>query len=145
MSFKLAKSLFPNQLVPTTKKSFLQSIIEITLAFHKYFASKLATAECRLKNTCIALAYIILVYAFVATSSKMWIIIYLASQILPTKINFTKCIDKVKYQVYNTDRLAQLLSARYRCGRSGVRFPGQSNRLSVANGSPLLRRFFGAV
>ena len=41
--------------------------------------------------------------------------------------------------------LAQLLSARYRCGRSGVRFPGRSNRHSVANDSPPLRRFFGAV
>ena len=29
----------------------------------------------------------------------------------------------------------------YRCGRSGVRFPGWSNRYSVANGSPPLRRF----
>ena len=41
--------------------------------------------------------------------------------------------------------LAQLLSARYRCGRFGVRFPGRSNRHSVANDSPPLRRFFGAV
>ena len=41
--------------------------------------------------------------------------------------------------------LAQLLSASYRCGRSGVRFPGRSNRHSVANDSPPLRRFFGAV
>ena len=41
--------------------------------------------------------------------------------------------------------LAQSLSARYRCGRSGVRFPGRSNRHSVANDSPPLRRFFGAV
>ena len=41
--------------------------------------------------------------------------------------------------------LAQLLSARYRCGRSGVRFPGRSNRHTVANDSPPLRRFFGAV
>ena len=41
--------------------------------------------------------------------------------------------------------LAQLLSARFRCGRSGVRFPGRSNRHSVANDSPPLRRFFGAV
>ena len=29
----------------------------------------------------------------------------------------------------------------YLCGRSGVRFPGWSNRHSVANGSPPLRRF----
>ena len=35
--------------------------------------------------------------------------------------------------------------ARFRCGRSGVRFPGRSNRHSVANDSPPLRRFFGAV
>ena len=41
--------------------------------------------------------------------------------------------------------LAQLQSARYRCGRSGVRPPGRSNRHSVANDSPPLRRFFGAV
>ena len=41
--------------------------------------------------------------------------------------------------------LAQLLSARYRCGRCEVRFPGHSNQHSVANGSPPLRRFFGAV
>ena len=38
-----------------------------------------------------------------------------------------------------------LLSTRYLCGRSGVRFRGRSNRLNVANGSPPLRRFFGAV
>ena len=44
-----------------------------------------------------------------------------------------------------TDRLAQLLSAHYRCGRSWVRFPGRSNRHSVAKGLPLLRCFFGAV
>ena len=30
-------------------------------------------------------------------------------------------------------------------GRSGVRFPGRSNQHSVANGSPLLRRFSTAV
>ena len=48
--------------------------------------------------------------------------------------------------VHCADRpIAQLLSARYRCGRSGVRFPGRSNRHSVANDSPPLRRFFGAV
>ena len=41
--------------------------------------------------------------------------------------------------------LAQLQSARYRCGRSGVRFPGRSNRHSVANDPPPLRHFFGAV
>ena len=41
--------------------------------------------------------------------------------------------------------LAQLQSARFRCGRSEVRFPGRSNRHSVANDSPPLRRFFGAV
>ena len=41
--------------------------------------------------------------------------------------------------------LAQLSRARSRCGRSGVRFPDRSNRHSVANGSPRLRRFFGAV
>ena len=29
----------------------------------------------------------------------------------------------------------------YRCGRSGFRCPGRSNRHSVANGSSLLRRF----
>ena len=47
---------------------------------------------------------------------------------------------------FKEDRpLAQLQSARYRCGRSGVRFPGRSNRHSVANDSPPLRRFFGAV
>ena len=34
---------------------------------------------------------------------------------------------------FGTGRLAQLLSARYRCGRSGVRFLGRSNRHSVAN------------
>ena len=47
----------------------------------------------------------------------------------------------------NPDRpLAQLLSARYRCRRSGIRFPGRSNLHSVhSNGSPPLRRFFGAV
>ena len=42
-------------------------------------------------------------------------------------------------------RLAQLLSARYRCRRSGVPFWGRSDRNSVANGSLPLRRFFGAV
>ena len=42
-------------------------------------------------------------------------------------------------------RLAQLLSSRYRCGTSGVQFPGRSNRLSVVNGSQPLRRFFGAA
>ena len=41
--------------------------------------------------------------------------------------------------------LAQLQSARSRCGRFGVRFPDRSNRHSVANDSPPLRRFFGAV
>ena len=40
---------------------------------------------------------------------------------------------------------AQLLSARFWCGKSGVRFPGWSNRHSVANGSPPLRCFFGAA
>ena len=44
-----------------------------------------------------------------------------------------------------TGRLAQLLSPPYRCGRSGVRLPGRSNRHSVANDSPSLRRLFGAV
>ena len=49
-------------------------------------------------------------------------------------------------QIGEQDRpLAQLQSARYRCGRSGVRFLGRSNRHSVANDSPPLRRFFGAV
>ena len=44
--FQFGKKLtFPNQLVPSTKKSFLHSIIEITLTFHRYFASKLATAD----------------------------------------------------------------------------------------------------
>ena len=47
---------------------------------------------------------------------------------------------------YCRDRpLAQLQSARYQCRRSEVRFPGRSNRHSVANDSPSLRRFFGAV
>ena len=54
--------------------------------------------------------------------------------------------DKIKKLNLNQDRpLAQLLSARYRCKRSGVRIPGQSNLHSVANDSPPLRRFFGAV
>ena len=45
----------------------------------------------------------------------------------------------------NIDRpLVQFLSARYRCGRSGVQILGASNRYSVAYGSPL-RRFFEAV
>ena len=44
-----------------------------------------------------------------------------------------------------TGQLAQLLGARYWCGRSGVRFPGWSNRYRIANGSPPLRRFFVAV
>ena len=44
--FQFGKThIFPKQLVTSTKKSFLQSIIEITLAFHRYFASKLATAD----------------------------------------------------------------------------------------------------
>ena len=42
-------------------------------------------------------------------------------------------------------RLAQLLSARYRCGRSKARFPGRSNWHRIASGSPPPRRFFGAV
>ena len=42
-------------------------------------------------------------------------------------------------------RLAQLLNARYWCGTSEVRFPDRSNRHSVANSSPSLRRFFEAV
>ena len=42
-------------------------------------------------------------------------------------------------------RLAQLLSPPYRCRRCGVRMPGRPNRHSVANGSPPLRRLFGAV
>ena len=37
--------------------------------------------------------------------------------------------------------LVQLLSERYRSGRSGVRIRGRSNWHSVANGSPQLRRF----
>ena len=41
--------------------------------------------------------------------------------------------------------LAQLLSARYWCGRSGFRLLGRSNLHSVANDSPPLQRFFGAV
>ena len=41
--------------------------------------------------------------------------------------------------------LAQLLSAHYRCRGSGVQFPGRSNRHSVANDSPPLQRFYGAV
>ena len=36
-------------------------------------------------------------------------------------------------------RLAQLLSARYRCGRSGVRFPDRSNRHSVATVATFVR------
>ena len=33
-----------------------------------------------------------------------------------------------RYAFVKTGRLAQLLNARYRCGRSGARFPGWSNR-----------------
>ena len=49
------------------------------------------------------------------------------------------------YLLSDDDRIAQLSSTRCRCGRSGVQIPGRSNRHSVANGSPPLRRFFGAV
>ena len=84
---------------------------------------------------------------------------------LVMKVNFMKNWSSFLLRILNyfiafchlsrydkTGRLAQLLSARYRCGRSGVRcgksgvqFPGWSNRHSVANSSPPLRRFFGAV
>ena len=37
------------------------------------------------------------------------------------------------------DRLAQLLSTRHQCERSGIRFPGGSNRHSVAHGSAAWR------
>ena len=40
---------------------------------------------------------------------------------------------------------AQLLRHRYRCGRSGAQLSDGSNRHSVADRSPSLRRFFGAV
>ena len=33
-----------------------------------------------------------------------------------------------RYAFVKTGRLAQLLNARYRCGRSGTRFLGRSNR-----------------
>ena len=59
-------------------------------------------------------------------------------------IYFSTIVLYVKFVVYGS-LLAQLLSARYRCERSGVRFPGRSNRHSVANGSPSFRCFFGAV
>ena len=39
---------------------------------------------------------------------------------------------------YCTGRLAQLLSTRYRCHSSTVRFPGRSNQHGVVNGSPAL-------
>ena len=47
--------------------------------------------------------------------------------------------------VAETGRLAQLVSACYRFGRCGVRFPGWSNGHSVASGAPPLRRFFDDV
>ena len=46
---------------------------------------------------------------------------------------------------YISDRLAQLLSERYRCGRPRVPFLDRSNRHSVSYGLSPLRRFFGAV
>ena len=58
------------------------------------------------------------------------------NNLMPHQFNVTMIADRP---------LAQLLSARSRCGRSGVRFPDRSNRHSVANGSPPLRSFFGAV
>ena len=54
--------------------------------------------------------------------------------------------NKEKVFFYYVDYyLVQLLSTRYWCGRSGVQFPGRLNWHSVADSSPLLRRFFGAV
>ena len=44
---------------------------------------------------------------------------------------------------FQTGRSVQLLTTRYWCGRSGIQFPGRSNRHSVANGSPQLRLFVG--
>ena len=55
------------------------------------------------------------------------------------------CFQVLRLNFASEGRLAQLPSAPYWCGRSGVRFPGRSNRHSIANGSPPLRRFFGAV
>ena len=49
------------------------------------------------------------------------------------------------YTVVEEPAVAMHSCIRYRCGMSGVRFLGRSNRHSVANGLPSLRRFFGAV
>ena len=54
-------------------------------------------------------------------------------------IDVTKIMSKMLSTHDRNRPLAQLLSARYRCGRSGVRFPGRSNRHSAANDSPPLR------
>ena len=70
---------------------------------------------------------------------KMW------NQIFPTIKSYTFYRFKKECRHILISKLAQLQSASYRCGRSRVRFPGRSNWRSVANDSPPLRRFFGAV
>ena len=65
--------------------------------------------------------------------------------LLQNKVRFVNLANEDEISLDLNRPLAQLLSARFRCGRSGVRFPDRSNRHSVANGSPPLRRFFGAV
>ena len=65
---------------------------------------------------------------------------------IPSFLSSMLQYGKISFINYVINRpLAQLLSARSRCGRYGARFPDRSNRHSVANGSPPLRRSFGAV
>ena len=75
---------------------------------------------------------------------------------LSRTFTFTSALTQRKYTIHKNLSLsavciicpwslAQLLSARYRCGKSWVRFPDRSYQNSVANDSPPLRRLFGAV
>ena len=53
------------------------------------------------------------------------------------------CIRMWALTLINSEafRLAQLLNARYRCGSSGVRFPGRSNRHSVFTAATFRRSY----
>ena len=74
-------------------------------------------------------------------------LIFLRDEELLIKIRRSADDISYKFTAYTLQQPAVSSAAKrtLSCGRSGVRLPGRSNRRSVANDSPPLRRFFGAV